>query len=413
MDNQEVQEILRKPAIKTRMGNWAYYMSSLTYKQLKDYVKMPKEVCDSEELSKKIQRELTDNVDKILTYLQKDNDRFFNALVLAVFEGKPTWFPGVFEKDEERFNNIGLLVFSGKEKIFPVDGQHRLAAIKKLVGIGNYNEDEEVPVIFVAHQDNEAGNERTRRLFTSLNRYAKPVGDTESIALDEDDIVAITTRYLIEQVDLFKGKISISQSEMMPPSDNVNFTNIITLDKCNNFILDAFIKLKNYDETIDKEDYRRYRQDSETIESFEKFALEFWEKLIEINEPVKELFEKGCANSLRGTEGGNLLFRPRGLCPYVEAVVSIYINEEDTSYEDIMKYFTQYSFELSSSKWIDLLWNGSMSDPGRAMVRDLFIYIYNPELLTQRRQEKILNKYCERKHIEKNKAIQLLTAKGK
>lgn len=406
-------EILRKPAIKSRMGNWAYYMSSMTYRQLSQYVWMPKDVCDTEELSKKIQRELTDNVDKILSYLQREDDRFFNALVLAVFEGKPTWFPGVFEKDDERFNNIGLLVFSGNEKIFPVDGQHRLAAVKKLVELGKYDDEEEIPVIFVSHQNNEAGNERTRRLFTSLNRYAKPVKDSESIALDEDDIVAITTRYLIEEVAFFKEKISISKTEMMPPTDVKNFTNIITLDKCNNFLLDAFIKSEDYEEEVDKDDYRRYRQDANTIERFKKFVLEFWTNFIEINEPIKTLFDKGSIGEIRGTNGGNLLFRPRGLCPYVEAVSSIFRHTDKTSFEEIMKYYKQYSFELTSSKWQDVLWNGGMSDPGRAMIRDLFIYMYDPELLSKRRQEKILDKYRERKHITREEAIQILMKKEK
>lgn len=404
-------DILRKPAIKTGMGNWAYYMSSMTYKQLNDYVKMPKEVCDAQELSKKIQRELTDNVDKILVYLQKEEDRFFNALVLAVFEGKPTWFPGVFEKDEERFNNIGLLVFSGVEKIFPVDGQHRLAAIKKLVETGDYSEEEEVPVIFVSHQNTEAGNVRTRRLFTSLNRYAKPVKDSESIALDEDDIVAITTRYLIEQVDFFKGKVSISKTESMHPSDDTNFTNIITLDKCNNYLLDAFIKQEDYEEKVDKDDYRRYRQDAETINRFEEFVENFWKNLININQDVKKLFDEGTIEHMRGSNGGNLLFRPRGLCPYVEAISVIYRATDDSSFEEIMKYFTQYSFELTSKKWKDVLWNGEMCDPGRALVRDLFIYIYDSELISKRRKEKILSKYSEKKHIDDIEAEEYLMEK--
>lgn len=403
--------ILRKPAIKTGMGNWVYYMSSMTYKQLSDYVKMPKEVCDTQELSKKIQRELTDNVDKILRYLQKEEDRFFNALVLAVFEGKPTWFPGVFEKDEERFNNIGLLVFSGEEKIFPVDGQHRLAAIKKLVETGMYNAEEEVPVIFVSHQNTQAGNERTRRLFTSLNRYAKPVKDSESISLDEDDIVAITTRYLIENVELFKGKVSISKTESMQSSDEVNFTNIITLDKCNNYLLDAFIKQEDYEEKIDKDDYRRYRQDSDTIERFQKFVENFWIKFIDINEDVKKLFDEGSIEKMRGVSGGNLLFRPRGLCPYVEAISVIYRATDNPSFEEIMEYFKQYSFELTSEMWKDVLWNGGMGDPGRALVRDLFVYLYDPELISKRRKEKIVSKYCEKKHIEEKDVERYLTIK--
>ena len=113
---------LRRPSIKSGMGNWIYYISTMSYKQLAEYVKMPKEVKEVEEttaLSQRIQRDLTKNVDSILEYIENQPDRFFNALVLAVFEGRPSWYPGVFEQNDERFSNIGLLVFSGEEKNIP------------------------------------------------------------------------------------------------------------------------------------------------------------------------------------------------------------------------------------------------------------------------------------------------------
>ena len=52
--------------------------------------------------------------------------------------------------------------------------------------------------------------ERTRRLFTTLNRYAKPVKKSEIIALDEDDIIAIITRELVEKYPLFREKFLFS-----------------------------------------------------------------------------------------------------------------------------------------------------------------------------------------------------------
>ena len=50
---------------------------------------------------------------------------------------------------------------------------------------------DEVSVIFVAHEATSQGLERTRRLFTTLNKTDRPVSKGDIIALDEDDVVAI------------------------------------------------------------------------------------------------------------------------------------------------------------------------------------------------------------------------------
>ena len=82
--------------------------------------------------------------------------------------------------------------------------------------------------------------ERTRRLFTTLNRYAKPVSKSEIVALDEDDIIAITTRELVENHQLFQEKISLSKTKAVSVNDNRSFTTIITLYD----VLDILFKTK-------------------------------------------------------------------------------------------------------------------------------------------------------------------------
>ena len=58
--------------------------------------------------------------------------------------------------------SLGFLVLRGDEKIFALDGQHRLAGIKRVVedDLG-VRANDEVSVIFVSHQATEAGLERT------------------------------------------------------------------------------------------------------------------------------------------------------------------------------------------------------------------------------------------------------------
>jgi len=59
-------------------------------------------------------------------------------------------------------------------------------------------------VQFSSHNNKTERVAKTRRLFATLNRYAKPVSLTEIIALDEDDVVALTCRDLLENHPLFK-----------------------------------------------------------------------------------------------------------------------------------------------------------------------------------------------------------------
>lgn len=409
MDKNQCK-VTRRPAIRAGMGNWVYYVSTMTYRQISEYVTMPpdiKELKEAKKLSERIQRGLTDNVDSILDYLRNQPDRFFSSLVLAIYQGCPTWYPGVFEKDEERFSNIGLLVFSGDEEIYPVDGQHRVAAIKKYVEAGEADPDEEVPVLFVQHQKSDAGNMKTRRLFTALNRYAKEVNDSDNIALDEDDIVAITTRHLVDEFDLFNGKILVQLSQAMSITDNTHFTNLRVLNKCNTYLLNSFMDSKKEIKRA-----RRYRPEEEQIKAFEKYAEDFWKAFILANQEVNDFFNGKSNGDLRGKDGGNLLFRPRGLCPYVDAVCTIKMIEEKESYTKIMKKLATCNLELDSPLWKDILWNNGILQPGDVLMKELFIMIYNSEFLNATRYKACLSKFCDKKHISEIEAKKIITSKG-
>ena len=203
MNNRKMQI----PAIRSKMGIWVYYVSSLSFKDVKEYVRpINDELHKSELLSQMIQRSITENYRSIANYLLTQQERFFNALILAVYDGQPVWNEIRLEDLEENENyNLGLLTLTGEEKIFPVDGQHRVAGIKEAILENPDLENERVPVIFVGHSKDEIGMQRTRRMFSTLNRYAKPVSMRDIIALDEDDIVAIASRTIIDESNLFCG----------------------------------------------------------------------------------------------------------------------------------------------------------------------------------------------------------------
>ena len=49
-----------------------------------------------------------------------------------------------------------------------------------------------------------AFRKRLRRIFTVLNRHAKQTTLVENISMDEDDIAAIHTRRLLNEIELFQ-----------------------------------------------------------------------------------------------------------------------------------------------------------------------------------------------------------------
>lgn len=182
-------------AIKGKMGIWNYYVTAMRFEDIVERVDpISEEISNNKSFSNMLQRAITDNVDGIKDYILNQPERFFNALVLAVYDGNPEWFELEMEVDDFVTYSVGVLELTGREVIFPVDGQHRVEGIRASLKENSDLRNEKVPVILIGHENSMEGKRRTRRLFSTLNRRARKVNDNELIALDEDDIVAVATR---------------------------------------------------------------------------------------------------------------------------------------------------------------------------------------------------------------------------
>ena len=206
------------PAIKARMGDWNYYIVRMTMREIANEVNLASEHREDPTLSDAIQRELDESRVKreLVNYLSHRDDRFFSSLVVAAIGGNPTFEPATppdWLKSKSFRDSVGLLAFDDNPKYYALDGQHRLRAIKELLaypsalpeGFGS----EQVSVIVVAreeqHRDEDIWLQRYRRLFSSLNRYAKPTDKDTNIIMDEDDVFAIVTRRLISDHRHFRA----------------------------------------------------------------------------------------------------------------------------------------------------------------------------------------------------------------
>ena len=80
------------PALRGVMGSWVYYSCLMTFRQLSTLVSFAEQVHDYTGMSQMIQRDLsTGRTRAIADYIKKENQRFFNSLVVAVYGGEPNW----------------------------------------------------------------------------------------------------------------------------------------------------------------------------------------------------------------------------------------------------------------------------------------------------------------------------------
>ena len=358
------------PALRARMGQWCYFTSVMRMSDIVERIKIVGEIHRGESLQELLQRQLTRRASVIADYLITQDQRFFNALVIGTFGGDPKWYEvsiksAPFSLQEELPIHLegilGFLVLDGTERLFALDGQHRLAGIREALKRNEDLQYEEVSVIFVAgvtqehRQDDPDGFQRTRRLFSTLNRYAKPVGKKDIIALDEDDSVAIVTRLLVEDHPLCVGKVSLGQGKNIAKSDQESLTSIVALYDC----LDTYLQEESR-RSWNK--FKRQRPNDEELKYLHIKAVHLLDTYCECFPELLEFSQSSpsekAAATHRHVNGGHLLFRPIGLLASV-CVVRDLMDSKNLSVEDAVSRVAKVPMQLSHELWRGLLWNAT------------------------------------------------------
>ncbi|HOJ07332.1 MAG TPA: DNA sulfur modification protein DndB [Ignavibacteriaceae bacterium] len=399
---------MKVPALRVKMGIWNYYISYLSFEQVNQYVKkIDDELHKSETLRELIQRSITNNYVDIKEYLLTQEERFFNALVLAVYDGDPKWVEVELRFKNEEFFNMGFLEFTGGEKIFPVDGQHRVEGIKSAIKDKNTLKSEKVAVIFISHRRNTAGMERSRRLFTTLNRYAKPVTWDDIVALDEDDSAAIITRNLLERHELFSnGRIVKAKQKAIQETDKKSFTSIITLYQCNRELLKNYLRKKKIEDNNFKiksfKKFLKFRPSQEIILEYSDYVFNFWDEFIHNMSVIKAYLSDDSLESAKKfrnkTDGGNVLFRPVGLFPFIQSILTIEKRSGDSTMH-ILKKLNKIDLTLSNVPWLYVLWNSEESKMimgSNELVKMLLIYQYDKTVLSASELKKLKHGYASK-----------------
>jgi len=378
------------PALRGIFGDWAYYSCLMPMGEVADRVQYAKTLHNSEQLSELIQRELKKGRARdIARYLRTNEERFFNSLVVAVFDGDPAWYQlrdirpersdiDVDDLSSQTIASIGFLRFSGEEKLFALDGQHRLAGIKQAIRAKPELRSDEASVIFVSHKNTREGRRRTRRLFTTLNKTAKPVSKGDIIALDESDVMAIVARDLVENHPYFnERRILVVAKSNLPVGDVDHLTTIVNLYDVLKIL---FRKMKGQ---VPFKELQFNRPPDSEIERYKDFAIRYFTLLGRRFKELREYFAAKdptrAVKRWRTKTGGSVLFRPVGLTIFTSVVVALMRNR---SLEEAAKLASRLPRELSSEPYKGVLWNPStrtMEIRYQTLVRELLLYMLGVE----------------------------------
>ena len=319
-------------------------------------------------------------IDDVVSYLKKQDQRFFNSIILGMYDGKPSYREievktSEFYEDEEDTEyfskTFGILSLSGGESIFAIDGQHRAMSIRKAVKSSPALREDEVCVIFVAHRTDELGKERTRRLFSTLNRYAKPVNKKEIISLSEDDNCAILTRRLVEKYKKFDGKIIINGNKSINPNNTGSFTNIIQLYDIIVLILcEVRITSVCLSVGFNKKDFTNTRVKESDLNVLYIKLKSIFNKTTETFTELKDLLENDKSID-RNNKKTNLIFRPIGQEIFFKTLkAGIHYKKTKEVYE----YFSKAQFNLASKVWNEVFWDNEASTMITTSERQKFAY---------------------------------------
>ena len=365
MSKQPKNTLAHLPALRCKMGDRGYFVAAMTFGEVADRIKDISEVHRSKKLSQWIQRQLDQaHAADISKYLIKNEARFFNAMVIGVYGGDPQWAEltvsdprkELSDEDEDRVNRtVGVLTLSSKEKLFPIDGQHRVAGIKRAVAEDASLREEEVAILLVGHARTDLGMTRTRKLFVTLNQRARKVSPRDIVALDEDNGLAVVTRRMIDEFDLFQpdGYISFSGGVNLNPSDTKAITSVLGL-----FQIVKALYPRDGKKWSKLRAVQAVRPDDATLDAMYESNVAYWQVLLDVVPEYKRTLveKKYTCDHYRNPKNNHLLFRPAGQLAFARAVEFLVARGTQMK-AAIKRLHSKNSMVLTDKTWHHVLWN--------------------------------------------------------
>lgn len=376
---------LSLPCLRGSIGDWNYYSVVIPFKEL-NRIDNEHIIKEDIELDKWLQRNLSKRVDLIRDYLLNEGQRYFNSIIVGVYSDVPDWYALDLSKIQLEFNlnigklvqeTLGILALSGREKLFTIDGQHRIAAIKlALLENPNRFKNDELSVVFVAHKEDEVGRIRTRKLFATINREAKTPTANDLAIIDEIYAYNIIARDLYAKYNPFKKLIALTENRNIDRRDQIHFTNLLSLVEVNKKIL----KLVNYKQSKYEGPSPEYRV------LLLNTAVEFWDFMRKNIADYNNFFSgKFKMNHYRNSERKkplNLLFMPIGM----KLIAEIYYEyKRKNKINVLISKINKINFWLNDEKahFSMLYYNNSKNTMilnNQTVAKKLFLYLMSERI---------------------------------
>lgn len=284
------------PSVKGRMGNTDFYQATMKARDLVQGVRPASELDEWTTMSieNRMQREpdLKRIKGEIAPYIAEAKDRFFGAMIVVVYKGE-IYFDSIKDWVSNKApraylsvaDDIGIMTIEGGSLIM-LDGQHRLLALEKVIKCevtGECREDvpnDDVCVIFINHESNE----KTRRIFNKVNRYAKTTNRGDNIITSEDDCSAIIARKLLNEGAPLGVKVKGSSDVIVEWKSNTiaaRSTKLTTIS-----VVYETVKLILKDKGV-KFDPTSRLPDEELNQCYE-LVEQFWNSVLEGLQPYQE-----------------------------------------------------------------------------------------------------------------------------
>lgn len=396
------------PAIRAQMGNTTYYETKIPARELAMAAR-PAQETDAwgTSIEERIQRELNERRvrEQIVPYLVKAADRFFGSIIVLIYKGSVEFedigsfggkVPAAYRTVAE---DIGFLTIDGGELVV-LDGQHRLAALRDVVtgrfepeddGYASEVSGDEVCVIFLEHETNE----KTRRIFNKVNRYAKTTSRSDNIITSEDDGYAIVTRRLVEDgaplAIKYKNDLIVDWKNNTIAARSTKLTTISAVYETTKDILHGE-GFENLDEKV-----RVTRPSDEELDEAYHTVERWWMKLMSKIPAFKDAAENPSQlPKMREESENGLLLRPNGQIALVRGLSRAVHRGVDL--DTAIDRAAKISWRLDDPMWRDILVKANLGMIARSenydIAAELIAYLVGSDKMDDEKIKALAKRYA-------------------
>ena len=366
--------------MRGKFGSTEFFLMTMKVGELITKVTVPKEMEGWDDLTpeEKFQRDINYKrvKEQIAPYLSNDSERFIGSFIVTVKNHNSMIFENFKEAGiripamlgSSLAENIGILTFDGGEVLVPLDGQHRLAALKFAVS-GKDEQGKDIPNIMGNHElANDSCSviiirddiEKSRKIFNKVNRYAKPTSKADNLITGDDDVIAVITREdIVSQIigtRIVKMSAGNTISQKAP-----EFTTLATVYEISKRFIEMTV---NSGKKLDTQTL----PPQGTITLYQKELKDFWTGFLKIQAYELSIHnrEEVGDEHRREVREGSLLCKPIVMRAVAEAYLKMTDVEEGASRIDLNEFVRR----VNTIDWSyeNPLWNIILLQPGNKII---------------------------------------------